>query len=314
MVMKKRVLQHGRLTPGFEAQLAAEFDLCPLWQQANPADYLAIHGKEFVGLVTSGVVGADAAMLDAMPALQVIANRGVGCDKIDLDAARRRGIVVSNTPGVLTDCVADLAIGALIAVARKLCVADRFVRQGEWLNRVFPLTTKVSGKKLGIVGMGRIGRAIAQRADGFAMEIRYHSRTELSDLPWSYEPLLPALARWADFLVVSAPGGPQTRHLISAEVIAALGPSSFLINVSRGSLVDESALTEALVAGQIAGAALDVFKKEPKVPERLLALENVVLLPHIASGTIETFAAMENLVLENLRSFFSCGRLLTPVI
>ncbi len=213
----------------------------------------------------------------------------------------------------MTDCVADLAFGALLAVARGLCAADRFVRRGAWEHGRFPLMTRVSGKKLGIVGMGRIGRAVARRAAGFDMEIRYHSRTAIPELPFGFATSLPELARWADFLVVCAPGGAATRHLISAEIITALGPAGFLINIARGSLVDEPALVRALANGQIAGAALDVYENEPHVPEALWTLENVVLLPHIGSGTRETRLVMEDLVLENLRSFFSSGRLLTPV-
>ena len=311
--MKIRILQNGRFSPEFEARLAADFDLCPLWLQSDPGEFLRQHGGKFVGLVTSGPVGADTALLNALPALRVIASRGVGFETIDLATARRRGIAVSTTPGVLTDCVADLAFGALLAVARGLCAADRFVRRGEWEHGRFPLMTRVSGKKLGIVGMGRIGRAVARRAAGFDMEIRYHSRTVHRELPFGFQPSLADLARWADFLAVCAPGGPATRHLISAEIIAALGSAGFLINIARGSLVDEPALVQALAAGQIAGAALDVYADEPHVPASLLALENVILLPHIGSGTRETRAVMEDLVLENLRSFFRSGRLLTPV-
>jgi lactate dehydrogenase-like 2-hydroxyacid dehydrogenase len=175
------------------------------------------------------------------------------------------------------------------------------------------LTVRVSGKKLGIVGMGGVGRAIARRAAGFDMEVRYNSRRMVPEVTHDFEASLTKLAHWADFLVVSAPGGPDTRHLISAEVLAALGGKGFLVNVSRGTLVDEQVLVQALATGMISGAALDVFEDEPCVPEALLAMENVVLLPHIASGTKETFQAMEALVLENLRSFFSIGRLLTPI-
>jgi len=311
--MKHRILQNGRLTPEFEKQLAEEFDLHFLWKETDPAGFLARHGQEFVGLLTSGGVGADAALIEALPNLKVIASRGVGYEKIDVDRAKLKGVAVSNTPGVLTDCVADLAMGALIAVSRRLCAAGRFVRQGQWIKGKFPLSTRVSGKKLGIVGMGRIGRAIGERAGGFSMEVRYHSRTEKPELEYGFEPSLAGLARWADFLMVCAPGGPETRHLVSAEVLGAIGPSGYLINVARGSLVDEAALVKALVSGQLAGAALDVFENEPHVPVELMGLENVLLLPHIASSTVETFAAMEGLVLDNLRSFFRQGHLISPV-
>jgi len=313
MSKKIRLLQNGRLTEEFEIQLAGEFDLSFLWQVPDPEAFLARHGGEFVGLVTSGGPGADAVLIDALPALKVIASRGVGYDKIDIDMAKTRGIAVSNTPGVLTDCVADLAVGALIAVIRRVCEADRFVRDGGWLQTRFPLTTRVNGKKLGIVGMGRIGKAVARRAQGFNMEIRYHSRTRIPESPFGFEPDLTDLAHWADFMVLCVPGGPETHHLVSSEIIGALGPSGTLVNVARGSIVDETALVAALLSGQLAAAALDVYEDEPNVPSELMELPNVVLLPHIASNTTETFEDMENLVLENLKSFFDTGHLLTPV-
>jgi lactate dehydrogenase-like 2-hydroxyacid dehydrogenase len=312
--MKVCILQNGRLSPAFETALAAEYDLCPLWQVADPGAFMAQQGEKFVGLVTSAPVGATAALINALSSLQVICSRGVGYEKIDLIVAKSRGVMVSNTPTVLIDCVADLAFGAVLSVGRGICAADRFVRRGDWQHQKFPLTVRVSGKKLGIVGMGGVGRAIARRAAGFDMEVRYNSRRRVPEVSHEFEESLTKLAHWADFLVVSAPGGPETRHLISAEVIAALGTKGYLVNISRGTLVDEQALVQALTAGKVAGAALDVFENEPSVPEALLAMENVVLLPHIASSTMETFAAMETLVLKNLRNFFKTGRLLTPII
>jgi lactate dehydrogenase-like 2-hydroxyacid dehydrogenase len=311
--MKPRVLQHGRLMPGLEQALAEHFDLHPLWREAEPKSFLAAHGGEFTGLATSARFGADRALIGALPRLAVIANFGVGVDTIDLDAARERGIAVSNTPDVLTDCVADLAFGLLIDVARRLSAADRFVRRGDWPKGPFPLATKVSGKTLGIVGLGRIGAAIARRAGGFDMPVRYHNRRPVADSPYGYEPSLTALAAWSDFLVIACSGGPSTRHLVSRPVIDALGRDGFLVNISRGSVVDEAALVEALVAGRIAGAALDVFADEPKVPAELCGLDHVVLLPHIASATRETRQAMADCVLANLRNWFDHGRLLTPV-
>jgi lactate dehydrogenase-like 2-hydroxyacid dehydrogenase len=310
--MKPRLLQNGRLMASLEAALRAEFDVHLLESEPERAAFLAGQGAEFDALVTSARIGADAALIDALPRLKAIACFGVGVDAIDLDAARRRGVAVSNTPDVLTDCVADLAFGLLIDVARGLSAADRFVRRGDWLRSQFPLAARVSGKWLGIVGLGRIGRAIAKRASGFDMSVRYHSRRPV-DMPYGYEPSLVELARWADFLVVACAGGAGTTHLVSAEVIEALGPHGFLINISRGSVVDEKALIDALSNGRIAGAALDVFEDEPNVPAELVALDNVVLLPHIASATRETRQAMADLVLDNLRSFFSRGNLLTPV-
>jgi lactate dehydrogenase-like 2-hydroxyacid dehydrogenase len=310
---KPRLLQHGRLMPALETQLAAEFDVHSLWKEADPAAFLAAHGAEFAGLVTSVRAGADAALIDALPALQVIANFGVGYETVDVEAAKRRGVVVSNTPDVLNDCVADLAFGLLIDAVRGISAGDRFVRRGEWPRNTFPLTTRVSGKRLGMLGLGRIGQAIARRSAGFDMEVRYHSRRPVAGVSWACEASAAALAEWADFLVVACAGGPATRHLVSAQVLAALGPQGFLVNISRGTVVDERALVDALANKRIAGAALDVFENEPNVPDEMLSMDNVVLLPHIASGTHETRRAMGDLVLSNLRSYFTRGRLETPV-
>ena len=299
--------------PRLESLLAERFEVHALWREADPAAFLARDGAGFAGLVTSAPTGAPADLLAALPALRVVACFGVGVEAIDLEQARRRGIAVSNTPDVLTDCVADLAMGALLAAARGLPAADRFVRRGDWLRGRFPLATRVAGKRLGILGLGRIGRAIARRAAGFDLEVRYHARAPRADVPHRFEPSLVELARWADFLVLACAGGPETRHLVSAEVLAALGPGGWLVNVARGSVVDEAALVGALVERRIAGAALDVFEDEPRVPEPLLALDHVVLLPHVGSGTQETRDAMADLVLENLRRFFTDGTLVTPV-
>jgi lactate dehydrogenase-like 2-hydroxyacid dehydrogenase len=311
--MSPRLLQNGRLMPRLEEDAAREFDLHPLWKEADPAAFLRARGGEFTGILTSAPTGASAALIDALPALRVIASFGVGFDRIDVEAARRRGVVISTTPDVLTDCVADLAMGALVAVSRGLVAADRFVRRGGWSAGRFPLTTRVSGKRLGIVGLGRIGRAVARRASGFDLELRYHGRRAVPDVPWTFEPSLVALSRWADQLIVTCAGGAETRHLVTAEVLAALGPEGFLVNVSRGSVVDEDALVEALVSRRIAGAALDVFEDEPHVPAELLGLDQVVLLPHVGSGTRETRDAMADLVLANLRAFYAEGRLVTPL-
>ncbi|WP_420997627.1 2-hydroxyacid dehydrogenase [Cupriavidus sp. 30B13] len=305
--MKHRLLQHGRLPAALEASLAEHYDVHPLWAETDPAAFLAAHGGEFVAMTTRAANGVDAAMMAAMPALKVISSFGVGLDKIDLDAARARGIAVGYTPDVLNDCVADTAFGLLMDVARGFSAADRFVRRGEWPKGPFPLTTRVSGKRMGIIGMGRIGRVIARRGLGFDMEVSYHSRRPVADLPYRHEPSLAALAEWADFLVIATAGGAETRHLVSASVLEALGPQGFLINIARGTVVDEAALVDALVHKRIAGAGLDVFEHEPQVPPALFALDNVVLLPHIASGTNETRVAMADLVFENLQSFFATG-------
>ena len=302
---KTRVLQHGRLLPALEARLAETYDLHPLWEEADPEAFLAAHGGEFTALVTSARHGADAATIAAMPALEVISSFGVGLDAIDLDAARARGIAVGYTPDVLNDCVADTAFALVMDVARRITESDRFVRRGDWKKGPFPLATKVSGKKLGILGMGRIGRVIARRASGFDMEVRYHNRRELDDVDFVYAASLKELAQWADFLVIASAGGAETRGLVSREILDALGPQGYLVNISRGTVVDEAALVEALQHKRIAGAGLDVFEDEPNVPEALFALDNVVLLPHLASNTHETRAAMAQRVEDNLAAFLA---------
>jgi hydroxypyruvate reductase len=307
------ILQTARLLPSLETALAAEFDCHVLPAEPERRDFLASQGHRFEGMVTSSKGGADDALLAALPGLKVIAHFGVGYDMVDVAAAGRRGVVVSNTPDVLNDCVADLAMGLLIDVARGLSASERFVRRGDWHKGQFPLATRVSGKRLGIAGLGRIGRTIARRAAGFDMEIRYHTRHPVAAVPWPHEKSLSALAQWCDFLMVAVSGGASTRHLVTAGVLDALGPEGFIINIARGSVIDEPALVDALLHQRIAGAALDVFEHEPKVPEALMALDNVVLLPHVASATNETRRGMGELVLNNLRSFFTEKRLLTPV-
>ena len=302
--MRPRLLQMGRLLPALEGRLNAAYDVV-LMPADGQAEFLAREGASFEGLVTSAATGAKAALIDALPKLRVISSFGVGLDQIDLAAAAKRGIPVGYTPEVLNDCVADIAFALLLDVARGASAADRFVRAGRWEAERFPLATKVSGKKLGIVGLGRIGKAIAQRAGGFDMEIRYTNRRPAEGVAFTFEPDLKALARWCDFLVVAAAGGADSRGLVSAEVLQALGPQGFLVNIARGTVVDEAALVKALQSKQIAGAGLDVFEREPHVPEALFVLDNVVLLPHVASGTHETRQAMGDLVFENLQRFFA---------
>ncbi len=304
----------GRLPPALIDRLGARFDLLAL-----PADttersaFLAQHGARVRGAVTSAALGIDAAVLAALPELQVISSFGVGLDKLPLALAAERGIAVGYTPDVLNDCVADLAFALLLDVARRVSESDRFVRRGDWLRGNFPLSRKVSGARLGIVGMGRIGRTIAQRSTGFEMQVRYHSRRPAEGVAWAHEPDLAALAAWADYLVVITAGGPETRHLVNAQVIDALGPDGMLINVARGSVVDEQALIEALQQGRLGGAGLDVFADEPTVPAALLASDRVVLTPHTASATRETRQAMADRVFDNLDAWFSQGRLVSAV-
>ena len=262
---------------------------------------------------TTGFSGCPAALMSALPKLEIVSVMGVGVDAVDLAQARARGIAVTNTPDVLNDDVADLSIALLLMTARRLALSDRYVRDGRWKrlgNQA--LATKVSGKRLGIVGMGRIGKVVARRAAAFDMDISYHTRTPAA-VPYRHVPDLNALARAVDFLIVIVPGGPGTRGLIGAETIAALGPDGILVNVSRGSVVDEPALVTALVSGRLGGAGLDVFADEPNVPEALLGLDTVVLAPHVGSATQETRGAMADLVVANLRAHLEGRKLLTPV-
>lgn len=313
---RPHILQIGRLLPALEAWLRERYETHALDDEPNPVAYLAEQGGRFAGVATSALYGISPEQIAALPNLRVISCFGVGVDKIALPAARARGIPVGYTPDILNDCVADAAFALVLDVARSTPEANRYVRAGLWEARgpnSFHLGRRVSGARLGIVGLGRIGRTIARRALGFEMDIRYHTRHPVADVPWAHEPSLVELARWADFLVVITAGGAGTRHLINAEVLEALGPRSFLINVSRGSVVDERALVRALVEKRIAGAGLDVFEDEPHVPEELLTMDNVVLLPHIASATEETRLAMARRTVENLDLFFAEGRMISAV-
>lgn len=265
-------------------------------------------------LLTSAVTATPASLMERLPALQAICSVGVGYDSIDVQTARQRGIQVSTTPDVLNDCVADMAWALLLDAARRVTESDRYVRAGHWDRpNGFGLGTRVSGKKLGIVGLGRIGQTIARRAGGFDMELRYHNRRPRHDVPWHYEPSLIELAYWADFLVIAAVGGDETRGLINVDVLNALGPHGILVNIARGSVVDETALIAALQQGRLGAAGLDVFEKEPQVPAALRDLNQVVLAPHIASATRETREAMLSLTLENILQFQKTGKVLTPL-
>jgi lactate dehydrogenase-like 2-hydroxyacid dehydrogenase len=309
------VLQVGPLKPSLAATLETTYDARVLpTDAAERAAFLAEHGRSVRVAVTSGRTGVDSELMKALPALGAVINFGVGYDTTDTDQARERQIVVSNTPDVLTDCVADTALGLTIDVLRGLSAADRYVRRGAWPTEgSFALMHRVSGKRVGVLGLGRIGRAIAARLEAFGCEIRYHQRTELADGRYRYVATPRELAAEVDILVVATAGGAGTRGLVDREVLEALGPDGYLINIARGTVVDQDALVELLVAGRLAGAGLDVFTDEPKVPEALFELDTVVLLPHVGSGTVETRDAMERLTLANLDSFLADGIVVTPI-
>ncbi|WP_375460102.1 2-hydroxyacid dehydrogenase [uncultured Enterovirga sp.] len=307
-----RVLQLGPIGPQADGPLADAFAAVRLWEQ-DPA-WLDAHAAEVEVVATTARRGCDGALIARLPSLRAICSWGVGYDTIDVAAATARGIQVSYTPDVLDDCVADLAWTLLLAVARQVVVADRYVRDGRWTELGgFPLSTRVSGKRLGILGLGRIGRAIALRGTGFAMQVRYHGRQARPDAPYGFEPSLEELARWSDILVVSCQGGPETRHLVDAPVLEALGPAGILVNIARGSVVDQDALIRSLETGRLGGAGLDVLEGEPGAPLALRQSDRVVLTPHVGSATADTRAAMETLVVDNVRAFLSTGRVLTPV-
>jgi lactate dehydrogenase-like 2-hydroxyacid dehydrogenase len=310
-----RVLQVGRLMPSLTQRLRDGFDASVLPDDPGERDaFLATHGAEITAVVTSGTTGMDAGLMTALPNLGAIVNFGVGYDTTDIDAAAAHGVSVSNTPDVLTDCVADTAVGLMIDTLRQFSAADRFVRAGRWpADGMYPLTRQVSNTRVGILGLGRIGGAIASRLSAFGCAISYHNRHRVADSTYAYVASLEELARNVDVLIVAAAGGDGTKGLVNREVLDALGAEGYLVNIARGSVVDEDALVEALTAGRLAGAGLDVFAHEPQVPEALLAMDNVVLLPHVGSGTVQTRAAMESLTLRNLESFLQTGHLVTPV-
>ena len=310
-----RVLKVGPLKPSLTATLAEKYDALDLPLDDDRTSFLAEHGESVTAVVTSGSTGVDAALMTDLPNLGAIVHFGVGYDTTDVVLAEELGIGVSNTPDVLTDCVADTAVGLLIDTLRGFSAADRFVRDGRWpAEGNFPLTRKVSGTRVGIVGLGRIGSAIATRLTGFGCTISYHNRREVPGSPFSYVGSAAALAAGVDVLIVATAGGKGTEKLVDRQVLEALGPDGYLINVARGSVVDEDALVELLTERKLAGAGLDVFAREPHVPEALLALDTVVLLPHVASGTTETRAAMEALTLQNLDEYLAQGTLTTPVL
>jgi hydroxypyruvate reductase len=295
-----------------QAHLEAVYEVHHLWEATDRDGFLASIAPRVEVLVTTGGAGASRALIERLPLLRLIACFGVGVDAIDLEATRERGITVTNTPDVLTEDVADLAMGLVLASLRGIVAADRYVRAGRWLRGPMRVQTRVGGKALGIVGMGRIGQAIAVRAAAFGMAIAWHG-PRAKELPWRYEPDLIALARGVDVLVASCPGGAATRGLISRDVLEALGPRGTFVNIARGSVVDEAALVELLAAGQLGGAGLDVFSDEPQVPEALFTLDHVVLQPHQASATRETRAAMGQLVIDNVAAYIAGRPLLTPV-
>lgn len=293
--------------------LERDYVLHRLWQAADREALFAACAPRVRAIATRGDLGADADLIGRLPALELIACYGVGTDAIDLAAARARGIRVSNTPDVLTGDVADLAVALALAALRRIPAAEAHVRSGAWRAGPMPLVTRLHGKRIGLVGYGRIGATVARRLSGFDVEIGTYARTPHTEAPHRAFTRLVALAEWADVLIVTVSGGPSTQDLVDAAVLQALGPRGWLVNVARGSVVDEAALLDALERRAIAGAGLDVFRNEPHIDPRFAALDNVVLQPHHASGTEETRRAMGQLVRDNLAAHFAGRPLPTPV-
>jgi lactate dehydrogenase-like 2-hydroxyacid dehydrogenase len=293
--------------------VAQNFSLHRGWPDENREAVLREAGPRIRGLAAGGTRRIDGAMMDLMPNLEIIANFGVGYDRVDAAEAARRGTMVTNTPDVLTEEVADLAVGLLIATVRHLPQVDRYLRAGKWLEKDYPLTATLRQRTVGIVGLGRIGKAIATRLEAFGLGIAYHGRRKQEDVPYRYYETILEMARDVDTLMIVIPGGDETKHLVDAEVLQALGPNGVLINVARGSVVDERALIDALKSKTILTAGLDVFDDEPRVPQALIDMDHVVLLPHVGSASVHTRNAMGQLVVDNLVSWFSGKGPLTPV-
>ena len=301
------ILQLVPLRPEVQTELAARYRL------HGKADFDKVAGI-VRGCVTNGHSGPPPEMIDRMPKLEIIASASVGYDGIPVEYARTKGIPVTNTPDVLNDDVADLAIALMIMTARRLVASDTYVRTGKWpKGGEYPLAQKASGKRVGILGMGRIGKEIGKRAEAMNSKVAYHSRRPVADVSYQHYPDLVELAKNSDFLIVIIPATPQTNKIVSKQVIEALGPTGILVNVARGAVVDEDALVEALQAGKLGGAGLDVFVNEPQVPEVLFGMDNVVLQPHVGSASHETRRAMSQLVLDNLDAQFAGRPLLTEI-
>ena len=297
------------------ARIETEYPVVKLYEEKDRDAFLKAHGAEFRAVVAGFAKWSfDDAFMTHFPNLEIVSSVGVGYDHIDAAAAAKRGIIVTNTPDVLTDEVADVALGLTIATVRRLPQADAYLRAGHWVEKgPFPLTDTLRGKTMGVVGLGRIGKAIAKRARAFGIAIAYHGRSKQADVKYPYYADLVEMAQAVDILMVITPGGAGTKHLINAAVIEALGPQGTLINVARGSVVDEAALAKALKSGKLGAAGLDVFEVEPSTPKGLVGLDNVVLLPHVASASVFTRTEMATLTADNILSWLSGKGPKTPV-
>lgn len=310
--MQPDIVVTAPLPPFLYDPLKADYRCHDYYKSSHKPGLLAAEGGRIRGLVQGGGTVTATELLDALPKLEIISVFGVGYDGVPVDYCKRRGIKVTNTPDVLTDDVADVALGLILMTGRGFARFERFVRAGQWVNRGIELTTKLSGRRVGILGLGRIGKAIAKRVSALGMKVAYTGRKP-QNVPYEFLPDLTALAAASDFLVVACPGGAATRNIVNADVLAALGKKGILINIARGSIVDEPALVNALMDGTIKGAGLDVFVDEPRVPTPLLAMDHVVLLPHVGSATKETRKAMGDLCKANLDQWFAGKGVLTLI-
>ena len=311
--MKPEILQIAPMLPSVEAALEEAYAVHRYWQAGDRKTLLAEVGPRVRGVATDGHYGIAPEIMAALPNLEIVASYGVGYDNIDTAACKARGVRATNTPEVLNDAVAELALALMLGLCRRIPQTDAFVREGKWTKGGFGLTGELTGAHAGILGLGRIGKEIARRLQVMKMRVSYHGRHAQPHEPYVYYGDLEAMARDVDWLVVIAPGSAATRGIVSRKVLEALGPEGALVNVARGSLIDEAAMVELLADGRVGGAALDVFADEPRVPQPLLAMPNVVLSPHQGSATRKTRAAMGDLVVRNLAAHFAGDPLLTPI-
>jgi lactate dehydrogenase-like 2-hydroxyacid dehydrogenase len=312
--MKPEIIITAKGHAGTMATLQSEFNSHLLSDAPDRAAFLKRHSSAVRGLATFGPMPVDGRLMDELPKLEIISNFGVGVDAINLDDAKKRRIIVTNTPDVLNECVADTALALAMNTLRQFPQSERYLRAGNWAARgPYPLTTSLGGKVLGILGLGRIGEAIAKRAIACGMKIRYHNRNK-KDVPYPYDPDPVTLARNCDVLMIVTPASAETNRMVNAKILDALGPKGYLVNIARGSVVDEPVLLRYLQEKKIAGAGLDVFADEPRVPAEFFTLENAVLFPHVGSATVETRKAMGDLQIENLRRHFAGKPVLTRVV
>jgi lactate dehydrogenase-like 2-hydroxyacid dehydrogenase len=310
---KPELLIASPMMPMIEEQLERHFTVERLYKAADKEKLLADFGPKVKALGATPGGKVDAALMQKLPTLEIIGSFGVGYDSVDAKWAGEHGIVVTNTPDVLNEEVADTALGLLLATIRQLPQADAYLRQGKWLAKPFPLTVTLQDRTVGVVGMGRIGKAIAKRLEAFNAPVVYHSRNKADGVPYKHYPDLKAMARDVDVLVVITPGGAATKHLVNKDVLEALGPNGIVVNVARGSVIDEQALIAALRDKKILSAGLDVFEDEPRVPQALIDMEHVVLLPHVGSASVHCRNLMGQLVVDNLVAWANGKPPLTPV-